>query len=151
MCVCVWGGITLKRVLIQEGIDREDVRQRLRVGMYRVGRVGQAVELVLHLLQDVCGGAVLRCAVVDLVQDSVENLRQTQERPAASALEEKKHDADGSAQTVCRGPIRTNSQGSTGDQDVLPQQAPPDKLLNFYSTKCFAQISKTAPTSHDTS
>lgn len=42
--------------------------------MYRVGRVGQAVEPRLHLLQDVCGGAVLRFAVVDLVQDGIEDL-----------------------------------------------------------------------------
>ncbi len=42
--------------------------------MYRIGRIRQAVEFLLHLLQDVCGGAVLRFAVVDLVQDSIENL-----------------------------------------------------------------------------
>lgn len=44
------------------------------MGIYRIGRIRQAVELLLHLLQDVCGGAVLRFAVVDLVQDSIENL-----------------------------------------------------------------------------
>lgn len=43
-------------------------------GSYRVGCVGQTVELLLHLLQDVGGGAVLWFAVVDLIQDSVENL-----------------------------------------------------------------------------
>lgn len=42
--------------------------------MYRAGRVRQAVEFLLHLLQDVCGGAVLRFAVVDLIQDSIEYL-----------------------------------------------------------------------------
>lgn len=42
--------------------------------MYRVGHVRQAVEFQLHLLQDVCGGAVLRFAVVDLIQDSIEYL-----------------------------------------------------------------------------
>lgn len=43
-------------------------------GTYRVGRVGQTIELLLHLLQDVGGGAVLRFAVVDLIQDSIEDL-----------------------------------------------------------------------------
>lgn len=42
--------------------------------MYRIGRIRQAVEFLLHLLQDFCGGAVLRFAMVDLVQDSIENL-----------------------------------------------------------------------------
>lgn len=42
--------------------------------MYRIGRIRQAVEFLLHLLQDVCGGAVLRFAMVDLVQDSIEDL-----------------------------------------------------------------------------
>lgn len=42
--------------------------------MYRIGRVRKAVEFILHLLQDFCGGAVLRLAVVDLVQDGIENL-----------------------------------------------------------------------------
>lgn len=51
------------------------VRSRpVSLGSYRVGCVGQTVELLLHLLQDVGGGAVLRFAVVDLIQDSVENL-----------------------------------------------------------------------------
>lgn len=42
--------------------------------MYRIFRIRQAVELLLHLLQDVCGAVVLRLAVVDLVQDSIEDL-----------------------------------------------------------------------------
>ncbi len=51
--------------------SRVELRQS---GMYRVGRVRQAVEFLLHLFQDVCGGAALRFAVVDLVQDGVQNL-----------------------------------------------------------------------------
>lgn len=42
--------------------------------MYRIGCIRQAVEFLLHLLQDFCGVVVLRFAVVDLVQDSIENL-----------------------------------------------------------------------------
>lgn len=42
--------------------------------MYRIGRVRQAVEFLLHLLQDVCGRAVLGLTVVNLIQDGVENL-----------------------------------------------------------------------------
>lgn len=44
--------------------------------MYRVGCVRQPIEFLLHLLQDVCGGAVLRSAMVNLVQDCIENLRK---------------------------------------------------------------------------
>lgn len=41
---------------------------------YRVGNIRQSIEFLLHLLQDVCGGAVLGFAVVELIQNSVENL-----------------------------------------------------------------------------
>ena len=44
------------------------------MGLYRIGRIRQAVEFLLHFLKDLCGGAVLRFAVVDLVQDSIEDL-----------------------------------------------------------------------------
>lgn len=44
---------------------------------YRIGRVRQAVEFLLHVLQDFCGRALLRFAVVDLVQDCVEHLSKT--------------------------------------------------------------------------
>lgn len=82
-----------------------------RVGTCRVGRVRQAVERLLHLLQDVCGGAVLGGAVVDLVQDGVENLRKTQETQAAFTLEENKHDVDGSGQTEAVQPAEDKLPG----------------------------------------
>ena len=50
-----------------------EIAQR-QTGMYRIGRIRQAVEFLLHLLQDFCGGAVLRFAMVDLVQDCIEYL-----------------------------------------------------------------------------
>lgn len=42
--------------------------------MYRIGRIRQAVEFLLYLLQDFCGGAVQRFAMVDLIQSCIENL-----------------------------------------------------------------------------
>lgn len=53
--------------------------------MYRVGRVRQAVEFLLHVLQDFCGGAVLWFAVVDLVQDCIENLHSKKKKQEQSA------------------------------------------------------------------
>lgn len=48
--------------------------------MYRVGRIRQAVEFLLHVLQDFCGRAVLWFAVVDLIQDCIENLHSKKKR-----------------------------------------------------------------------
>lgn len=44
------------------------------VSIYRIRNIRQAVELLLHFFEDFCSGAVLRCAVVDLVQYGIENL-----------------------------------------------------------------------------
>lgn len=49
-----------------------DQAEHLRT--HRVGNIRHPVEFLLHLLQDVCGGAVLGFAVVELIQNSVENL-----------------------------------------------------------------------------
>lgn len=54
---------------------------------YRVVCVRQAVEFLLHLLQDFCGGAVLRFAVVDLIQCCIENLLRKNETLTESALQ----------------------------------------------------------------
>lgn len=51
-----------------------DQAEHLRT--YRVGNIRQSVEFLLHLLQDVCGGAGLGFAVVELIQNSIENLPQ---------------------------------------------------------------------------
>lgn len=60
-----------------------DVREHKSRGggeMYRVGRIRQAVEFLLHVLQDFCGRAVLWFAVVDLIQDCIENLHSKKKR-----------------------------------------------------------------------
>lgn len=50
------------------------------VRLYRVGRIRQAVEFLLHVLQDFCGRAVLWFAVVDLIQDCIENLHSKKKK-----------------------------------------------------------------------
>lgn len=54
--------------------------------MYRIRSVRQAVKFLLHFLQDLCGGAVLWFAVINLVQDGVENLTTKNNRTYLNAI-----------------------------------------------------------------
>lgn len=54
------------------------------VRLYRVGCIRQAVEFLLHVRQDFCGRAVLWFAVVDLVQDCIENLHSKKKKQKQS-------------------------------------------------------------------
>lgn len=65
---------------VREHKSRGEKGKKKVVRLYRVGRIRQAVEFLLHVLQDFCGRAVLWFAVVDLIQDCIENLHSKKKK-----------------------------------------------------------------------